>query len=130
MTIKTRVSYTYRGPVVEGKTAHPTAVLLRKIDEAISEEHLETWRTLLRHSVRKWTGAYGRTMRVRHTARQDVVGDFGTLPYGAWLEGTSRRNRVARFRGYHAMRRATADVKRRAKRIGQQVTAKHLKDFR
>lgn len=123
------MSVTYRGAVVTGKTVKPVADLIRAIDRAVADEAKDTWFRLLRKSVRKWTGAYGRTIKVRHTAKQSVVTDGGTLPYGPWLEGTSRRNRATRFKGYHALKRARAEVQKNAGRIGQQVTARHLKDF-
>ena len=126
---RTHVSVTMRGAIVEGKTAKPAADLIRAIDKAVAEDTKDTWFRLLRKSVRKWTGAYGRTIKVKHTAKQSIVSDFGAQPYGPWLEGTSRRNRATRFKGYHALKRARAEVQQRAGKIGEKVTAKHLKDF-
>lgn len=129
MPLQSRVSVTFRGPVIEGKTAKPAVDLIRAIDKAVAQDTRDTWFRLLKRSVRKWTGAYGRTIKVKHTARQSVVGDGGVLRRGPWLEGSSRRNRTTRFKGYHSLARARTEVQKRAGETGRKVAAQHMKDF-
>jgi hypothetical protein len=42
----------------------------------------------------------------------DRVIQDGNRLYGAWLEGTSRRNAATRFKGYHIYRRSTQEIDR------------------
>lgn len=125
---RTTVSTRVRGPVVEGKTAQPVARMIRDVDRAIADETRDTWFRFLKAKVRHWTGAYGRKIHVKHTARQSLVTDGGVV-YGPWLEGTARRNRTTRFKGYASLRRARQDVDKRAERIAQKVIASHLREL-
>jgi hypothetical protein len=118
-----------KGPIVEGKTAPLVAAMIRDVDHAYAEALLTDWRDLLRGSVRKWTGAYGRAMKVIHTAKQSKVGDSGK-PYGMWLEGTSRRNKTTRFKGYAALKRAKAQMQRGSgKAIAEKIVHEHVGRF-
>lgn len=118
-----------KGPVVEGKTDPLVAAMIRDVDHAYAEKLLDTWFDLLRASVRKWTGAYGRAMRVIHTAKQSKVGDGGKR-YGTWLEGTSRRNKTTRFKGYASLKRAKAHMARgEGKALAEKVVQHNLRAF-
>lgn len=124
----TSVTMRIRGPVVEGKTAQPVAHMVRDVDRALADELKDTWLRFLKAKVRHWTGAYGRKIHVKHTARQSEVTDGGVV-YGPWLEGTSRRNRTTRFKGYAAAKRARADVDKRAAAIANKVIESHLREL-
>lgn len=128
MTVRQRIDMRIRGPVVEGKTAPAVAKMIRDIDKAVADDVLDRWVRLLRASVKRWTGAYRRGMKVKHTAKQSVVTDGGSR-YGPWLEGVSHRNKTTRFKGYHAQRRARQEADRNAKRLAEGVVTSHMRNF-
>lgn len=122
------ISVKVKGPIITGHTAPAMAKMVRDVDRAVADEYKDVWFKLLRASVKRWTGAYGRRIHVKHTARQSLVTDGG-VSYGPWLEGTSRRNKRTRFKGYHALKRARTQVDKRAKAIAQKVVNAHLGDL-
>jgi hypothetical protein len=122
------VSYRIRGPVVEGKTDPVMARIVRDVDRAVADDLRDTWFKILKSHVRHWTGAYGRRITVKHTAKQSVVTDQGVV-YGPWLEGTGKRNRATRFKGYHALRQAKEQNKRRAQQIAERVVNTHMSEL-
>jgi|TARA_R110000751_G_scaffold97232_2_gene189236 hypothetical protein len=57
------------------------------------------------------------TGTLRRSIAGEVINSRNTLVktnvvYGAWIEGTSRRNATTRFKGYHMFRKATQSLNR------------------
>lgn len=55
-----------------------------------------------------------------------MIQDSGVV-YGPWLAGTSRRNRISRFKGYHHWRRLVAYVHRIAQPTTDRVIQRALR---
>lgn len=119
------ISYHVKGPVVEGKTAPSVAAMIKDVDLAVAKATRDRWYDILKSRVRKWTGAFGRSMKVTPTAKRVTVGS--SLPHGKWLEGTSRRNKVSRFKGYRALQQARRDMETQGRRVAEQVVSEHVR---
>lgn len=71
----------------------------KTIEEGLNEVQAGT--SVFQHP----TGRYYGALRVVKTERSAKV-EPGRLPYVAWVEGTSSRNRTTRFKGYKVFERA------------------------
>ncbi|HKH19538.1 MAG TPA: hypothetical protein VKB53_01275, partial [Gammaproteobacteria bacterium] len=96
-----------------------------EIDRNIAHTLLDRWRRFLKNSMRHPTGTYERHMAVREARLTFTVTDGGMV-YGPWLEGTSRRNRATRFKGYAAQRRARREVDRESVHIAERVISANI----
>lgn len=63
------------------------------------------------------TGNYARSIHGKLVSSMQGRIDDGRSVYGPWLEGTGSRNQTTRFKGYHIMRDAAAQLQRKAKGI-------------
>jgi len=71
------------------------------------------------------TGHYQSEIRTSLLTYHDVL-IHDPVVYGPWLEGSSKRNRSTRFKGYHLWRRARDVTQREAGSIAQDLLPPYL----
>lgn len=122
MTVGMRVSVRTSGPFFDGRTQ-------RAIDRALTDtlqDVTERGESIVKRQLFPGHGLVTGTLR-RSIAGEVVNNRRATVGtdviYGAWIEGTSRRNETTRFKGYSMFRRATQALNRGWPRLLQ----KHLR---
>ncbi len=122
------VEVTLRGPALNLTAAQ----IDRRIDDALDEcldavgrEAWGTWQEYMHRDFKNPHGVYwSRVVVVVRPGLVRVTDNF--VIYGAWLEGTSRRNARTRFRGYAGARLATQQTEREVPRIVRPILDRRL----
>jgi hypothetical protein len=122
------VEVTLRGPALlmsEAQIARRLNGAMDEVLEAVGREVHRDWQGNMRRDFRHPTGAYwSRVVIVPRPGIVRVTDNF--VIYGAWLEGTSRRNARTRFKGYAGARRAAQQVEREVPKIARPVLERAL----
>lgn len=122
----TGVEVRMTGPLFDGTLEREVGLGLDEGREAVADRGVDLVRARLDQSVRNGTGyASSRVVRdVGRTSDTDVVHDL--VIYGAWLEGTSSRNRTTRFKGYRSFRRARQELEAQAVALAEPHVARRV----
>lgn len=83
----------------------------------------------LRQVLQHPTGNYQAHIQTRHLFDAAVVYD-GRVVYGPWLEGTDKRNKTTRFRGYATFRRVRDLLAAKAQVIADQLMDQYIRRLR
>jgi hypothetical protein len=114
------MKYNAKGSIVDGSLAKAMPEAAERIEQEIGDMAVLSIRQRFDRVLRNPTG------RLRSQVRVDRVGDDlrvvdGDLPYGAWIEGTSSRNRSTRFKGYATFRTVAREIRTEAVTIAEMV---------
>lgn len=94
------------GAIFAGRAPAEIAAFLDEAKYRVGGQMLADVQLILDQSIREPTPYYETQIILQRVQEDYVVHDRGII-YGPWLEGTSYRNQVTRFKGYAAFRRAT-----------------------
>jgi hypothetical protein len=99
------------GPIFDGRAELALPVIAYLIREAVANTALNDIHAVLPQVLQHPTGAYESRI-VTDLSQVDVakVWDQGDVK-GPWLEGSSRRNKTTRFKGYRTFRKVTQGLK-------------------
>jgi hypothetical protein len=120
------------GPLLDGRADGALAQWQESTSKAIADEGMER---LGKVPMNKSGRSKGNFRASLHEVRQSraAVTIPGPMIRGAtwapWLEGTSRRNRSTRFRGYHLFRDTARELDGLAEQIGERELAKVIADM-
>lgn len=123
------VKVTLSGPLFDGRAQRVLNELPDDIAKALGEEGKRRVLSGLDATLRKPTGAY----RKRITLYGPVGGQARVHDqmgiYGPWLEGTGKRNRTTRFKGYRNFRNTLKTLRSAAKPLSRDVIARRLPEM-
>lgn len=120
----------FHGPIFDGKAEEAAHRVVDLAKQDLAEEGaamLRGWDPRMVRSGRH-TGAFAENIHVTTRGRALVIpGPMikGTT-WAPWLEGTSKRNRDSRFKGYHLFRRTAAALRARARAVTQKRLDEYL----
>lgn len=115
------------GPLFNGRLAHSLHMVIDEAEQEIATlgaDHLRG--DLGAPPFKNPTGWYKSHITPKKLGPFWAIQDSG-VPYGPWLAGTSRRNRISRFKGYHHWRRAVAYVHRIAQPTTDRIVKRALR---
>jgi len=118
-------SVSFKGPLFDGRLAANLDKAMVNIEEAVADEAVKLVREVISTKAKHRTGRYERAVKSNRESSSYQVTDGG-VRYGAWLEGTSRRNARSSFKGYHQFQTARRQLDRTAKQIIQAEISKAL----
>lgn len=113
------------GPLFNGMAEAAVGAMVEEIQNVLGSQGLANVQQFLDQSIQHPTPYYETQITVQRQANDVVVHDRG-IAYGPWLEGVSERNRATRFKGYHAFRRATDELRRQAPALVEHVVRRAL----
>ncbi len=117
------------GPLLTAGGGHVVRDILDEATWQVGAQGLADVHAILDQSIRHPTPYYETQVTMERAARDVVVHDRGVI-YGAWLEGTSSRNRTTRFKGYHAFRNACQGLERKVPGLVEPIVARHVQALR
>ncbi len=112
------VTFTYRGPVFDGRADAMIDRAVRDWEHHLAEVGADYVRAELERVLRKETPYYRLQITTTEYPGRTVINDGGVV-YGPWLEGTGSRNKTTRFKGYATFRRMAERLNAEAKHILQ-----------
>ncbi len=116
------------GPIFDGQAEDALKEFDRDVRQAIADRGVE----LLKAFPMDRSGrARGGFQALLHTVERDlgtaIPGPMHRgVAWAPWLEGTSKRNRSTRFKGYHLFRKTAEQLQDEAGAIGEEVLQKYL----
>jgi hypothetical protein len=113
------------GPLFSGEAGRVLDRMTEEIAAEIAKVAEQDVHHRLGQVLRHPTGKYQRRVRVQVQGTRAVVDDQRSV-YGPWLEGTGRRNRHSRFKGYATFRKTLQQVQGKSVGIAQQVVSRTL----
>jgi hypothetical protein len=113
------------GPLFDGTADRVVAAYCDDAERAIADVGVNMVRAALGGVLRHPTGYYESQIQTDRVAGDSVVTDGGVV-YGPWLEGTSRRNRSTRFKGYRTFRLTKQRLQARAGEIAERQLGPYL----
>jgi len=108
-----RKHVTTSGPMFDGRAERALNDFIREFAEGYAEDVNQELQNRFRQNFKTSTGRYESQVRTRRLGK-GVSGVTSSSPYGAWLEGASRRNAKSSFKGYRTFGETTAKMERRA----------------
>lgn len=101
MLSRMNVAVEIKGTIFDNAASKAAAArFVIAMNEMLAQEGVRRVKTQLGHVLRNPTGYYQSRITVERRQIFRGITDQN-VPYGSWLEGTSRRNRTTRFKGYH-----------------------------
>ena len=125
--INIRVQATTTGPLFNGSLQRNLHMAVDEAEQEIATigaDHLRG--DLGAPPFKNATGWYKSHITPKKIGPFWAIQDSGVI-YGPWLAGTSRRNRISRFKGYQHWRRLTAFVHRIAKPTTDRIVARAIR---
>ncbi len=104
---------TTSGPLFDGRAERALRDFIREFAEGYAEDVNQELHNQFDKVFKHPTGKYESQVRSRRlgVGRSGITSD---LPYGAWLEGASQRNRTSSFKGYRSFGIVADRMERRA----------------
>jgi len=115
-----------KGPLFDGSADRLAAQMCIEIEQRVAEAGVGIVGGILKQVLRNPTGRYESGIASEPGGGDMRVTDGGIV-YGPWLEGTSRRNRETRFKGYATFRRATQILQDSAEAIAQPIVDDYVR---
>lgn len=115
-----------KGPFFNGTADTLVTQMCGAIEKEIAEVGVGVVGGILHQVLRNPTGRYESAITSQPEGGDMKVTDTGVV-YGSWLEGTGRRNRETRFKGYAAFRRAAQVLQDRAEAIAQPIVDDYVR---
>ena len=108
---------TARGPLFDGRAAKAAHDFCVEFAERYADDVNAELQQQFSRVFKNPTGRYESRVRARRvgTGVSEVSGNV--TPYGAWLEGTSRRNRTSSFKGYGSFQKVAPKMERKANAV-------------
>lgn len=127
MSVAKKVTVTRRGPVFDGRAAKEVAAGVDEATAAVAQRGLDLTQQRLGQVLKHPTGRYRSRVAVERARSGDslVITDGGVV-YGAWLEGTSRRNQRSRFKGYRTFRYVLQQLRGDAVKVAAPVVERRV----
>jgi len=97
------------GPVFDGRAEHALGAAADAAGDRAGAYVRDELGRIVDTEAPESTGYYSSRLTIQRAADTTIITDRG-LAYGAWLEGTSRRNDHTRFKGHHHFRRVVQDL--------------------
>ena len=115
-----------KGPLFDGSAERLSKQMCTEIEQQVAEAGVGIVGGILKQVLRNPTGRYESGITSEPGGGDMLVTDSGIV-YGTWLEGTSRRNKETRFKGYATFRRATEILQERADEIAQPIVDDYVR---
>jgi hypothetical protein len=122
------VTVKIKGPLFDSAPATQVRVALEELTASVAKQGagvIKSKAGKFNVSGRGGTGAAAQAVTSRTEGTTAIVegrSDRGKV-WWPWLEGTSKRNRSTRFRGYHAFKLATNIMRKRMRTEAEKVMA-------
>lgn len=110
----------YDGPLFNGRAIKIFNDFAEDAEKDIAKEVLRGIRRRFHVYFRHPTGRYESNVRISGAGGDTQVTDNGIV-YGPWLEGTGKKNRTTRFKGYHSFEQAANEIDGRADEITERT---------
>lgn len=110
----------YDGPLFNGRAVKIFNDFAEDAEKDIAKEVLRGIRRRFHVYFRHPTGRYESNVRISGAGGDTQVTDNGIV-YGPWLEGTGKKNRTTRFKGYHSFEQAANEIDGRADEITERT---------
>jgi hypothetical protein len=121
--LKVTVRLDVSGPLADGTAEKLTEDWQRNTTQALADKGVELLREFPMNKTGRARGGFQESLHiVRKSAgavRIPGPQEKGVV-WASWLEGTSKRNRSTKFKGYHLFKQTRAELDDRAEEIGQQ----------
>lgn len=115
----------YEGPLFDGQAAEAITRAIGDLDRELAQRAVDLIQAKLKADLKHPTGRYQRAVSM--TNRDDsIVVSAGSIVYGPWLEGVSRRNNATRFKGYAAFRTAAQKLQAEAGDIAADLIGREI----
>lgn len=105
------------GPMFDGRADRAVQDFVRDFAERYADDVSREVQNRFLQSFKKPTGRYESRIRGRRVGVGRSEVDGAVVPYAAWLEGTSPRNRRSRFKGYGSFRLTAQKMDRKAQTV-------------
>ena len=106
------------GPLADGSAEPIIRDWMVNVRQDIAEEGLRQLRSFQMDKTGRATGHYQSQMQASNLSSSDIR-IHNPVVYGPWLEGTSKRNRSTRFRGYGLWRKTAQRLQEDAPGIAE-----------
>jgi len=118
---------TTSGPLFDGRAERAVQDFIRDFAEGYADDVNRELQNRFQRNFKNSTGRYESQVRTRRLGR-GISGVTSNSPYGAWLEGASRRNRKSSFKGYRSFGLTAAKMERRAEAVANaEFRARYLR---
>lgn len=107
-----------QGPLASPQARDAVVAWLDDSKKAIAQEAVDQLRAYVMDKTGRGTGHYQSEIQTTTLRYNDIL-VRDPVVYGPWLEGTSKRNRDTRFKGYHLWRLTRQRVQERAPQIAE-----------
>jgi hypothetical protein len=127
--LKVRVYVRAQGPLFDGAAPEIIHAWMDEVKKDIAQEGVNRLRAFVMNKTGRATGHYQSEIQTSTLVAFNDIRIFDPVVYGPWLEGTSKRNRSTRFKGYRLWRKtaqalnddATAIADRRMPELVQKL---------
>lgn len=120
-----RAHVEYRGPIFRGEAGKAAKKALNTLIIDVSKAAVSEVKAELSPGHGKDSGAFRRGIKRRKRGLSSTVSASNPM-IAQWLEGTQKRNRTTRFKGYQvfatAFRRVDAGAGAEARKAGRQIS--------
>jgi len=125
-SLKIAFDVTVRGPLADGTADRALQEWARITAKAIADEGADALRRFPMDRTGRATGGFQANIHVRQRGDDAVIPGpmIRGVTWAPWLEGTSRRNKSTRFRGYRVFRKTRVQMQQWAPEIAQRELAK------
>lgn len=108
-----------RGPLADGTAKDILHEWLDESKQKIAEYAVRQLKAVHMDRTGRATGHYQSQIRTSLLTYHDVL-IHDRVIYGPWLEGTSKRNRSTRFKGYRLWRKTRERLQERAPQVAEE----------
>jgi hypothetical protein len=116
------------GPLADGEAELAVTEWLDASVKAIADEGVRMLREFPMNKTGRAAGAFQANLHVlRHGLDAVIPGpQISGVTWASWLEGTSKRNRSTRFKGYHLFRQTRDRLQQKAPGIAEAELQKYI----
>ena len=123
-TLKITARCQVSGPLGDGTAIKAAEQWAEKTSQALADEGAAMLRAFPMNKTGRARGGFQANLKVMRKSPTEVripgPQEKG-VAWSPWLEGTSKRNQSANFKGYHLFRKTRTELSKKAPEIGQKV---------
>lgn len=108
-----------QGPLFDDAAPEIIYGWLNDVKKDIAAEGVTMLRSFVMDKSGRATGRYQAGVQTSELLQFHDIRIHDPVIYGPWLEGSSKRNRSTRFKGYHLWRKTAQTLDERAPRIAE-----------
>lgn len=116
---KVTVNVSEAGPLMDGTAPEVVRIWLDDVKKDIAQEGVDNLRGFVMDKSGRATGHYQSQLMTSTLLPFNDIRIHDPVIYGPWLEGSSKRNRSTRFKGYRLWRKTSQLLQEDAPKIAE-----------